>query len=301
MRVLLVGLGSIARKHIAALRKIDPAVELVAWRSSRGGASVEGVADVYELPLGEAFDFAIVSNPTACHAQSVKELLALNIPLYIEKPVFAQLGQEELLAEIRRRGILTHVACDMRFFDSLQFIRDHLKELKVNEVNVYCGSYLPSWRPGTDWRNGYSAREEMGGGAHRDLIHELDYLWWLFGRPVRTHKLLRSASTLGIGAVDYAHYLWEYPGFTASVILNYYRKDYKRKLEIVADGTTWTADFSAGTVCDETGRVIFRSSMKADDDYLAQMRYFVGLVQQKATRSSNDVFEAYEVLKLCLE
>lgn len=301
MRVLLVGLGSIARKHIAALRQIDPAVQLVAWRSSHSGASVEGVADVYSLPVGESFDFAIVSNPTACHAAAVQELLALNIPLYIEKPVFADMGHEDLLEEIRRRGILTHVACDMRFFDTLQFVRDRLKELKVNEVNVYCGSYLPSWRPGTDWRNGYSARKEMGGGAHLDLIHELDYLWWLFGQPVRIHKLLRSASTLEIGAVDYAHYLWEYPGFTASVILNYYRKDYRRSLEIVADGTTWTADLAAGTVSDETGRVLFRTAMKADDDYLAQMGYFVELVQQHATRSSNDVSEAYEVLKLCLE
>ena len=301
MRVLLVGLGSIARKHIAALRQIEPAVQLVAWRSSRGGASMDGVADVYSLPVGEAFDFAIVSNPTSCHAATVRELLALNIPLYIEKPVFADLGHEDLLEDIRQRGILTHVACDMRYFDTLQFIKNHLKELKVNEVNVYCGSYLPSWRPGADWRNGYSAREDMGGGAHRDLIHELDYLCWLFGKPARTHKLLRSASTLGIGAVDYAHYVWEYPGFTASVVLNYYRKDYKRTLEIIADGTTWTADLAGGTVTDETGRVLFRTAMKADEDYLAQMTYFVGLVQQHATHSNNDVFEAYEVLKLCLE
>ena len=82
---------------------------------------------------------------------------------------------------------------------------------------------------------------------------------------------------------------------------DYYRKDYKRSLEIVADGTTWTADLAAGTVTDETGRILFRTAMKADDDYLAQMGYFVGLVQQHATHSNNDVFEAYEVLKLCLE
>ena len=301
MRVLLVGLGSIARKHIAALRQLDPAVELVAWRSSRGGASVEGVANVYSLPAGETFDFAIVSNPTACHAATVRDLLELNIPLYIEKPLFADLGHEDLLEEIRRRGILTHVACDMRFIDTVRFVHDHIKELKVKEVNVYCGSYLPSWRPGTDWKNGYSAREEMGGGVHRDLIHELDYLWWIFGRPVRTHKVLRSVSSLGIGAVDYANYIWEYPGFTASVVLNYYRRDYRRTLEIVADGTTWTADFAAGTVTDQTGRVLMRSAQKPDDDYLAQLRAFAALVRSHATHCENDVFEAYEVLKLCLE
>ncbi len=300
MKVLLVGLGSIARKHIATLRRLDPCVQFTAWRSSRGAAPVEGVADVFDLPLDGGFDFAIVSNPTSCHADTVRKLLALRIPLYIEKPVFSTLGQEGLLEEIRRAGILTHVACDMRYLDTMQFVREHVHELKVNEVNVYCGSSLPSWRPGTDWKNGYSARPEMGGGVHLDLIHELDYLWWLFGRPLRTHKLLRNSSTLGIPAVDYAHYIWEYTGFTASVVLNYYRKDYKRTLEIVAEGSTWTADFAAGTVTDDTGKVIFRSSQEPDADYMAQMRSFVELVQKKAVSSDNDVFEAYEVLKLCL-
>lgn len=300
MKVLLVGLGSIARKHIATLRRLDPGVQFTAWRSSRGAASVEGVADVFDLPLDGGFDFAIVSNPTSCHADTVRKLLALRIPLYIEKPVFSALGQEGLLEEIRRAGILTHVACDMRYLDTMQFVREHVHELKVNEVNVYCGSSLPSWRPGTDWKNGYSARPEMGGGVHLDLIHELDYLWWLFGRPLRTHKLLRNSSTLGIPSVDYAHYLWEYTGFTASVVLNYYRKDYKRTLEIVAEGSTWTADFAAGTVTDDTGEVLFRSSQEPDADYIAQMRSFVKLVQKNAVSSDNDVFEAYEVLKLCL-
>ena len=117
MRVLLVGLGSIARKHIAALRKIDPAVQLVAWRSSRGGASLEGVADVYSLPVGETFDFAIVSNPTACHAATVRELLALNIPLYIEKPVFADLGHNRqrlkgiyIQSALRSLGIICSIS-----------------------------------------------------------------------------------------------------------------------------------------------------------------------------------------------
>ena len=36
MRVLVIGLGSIARKHIAALRNIDPEAEILALRSSIG-------------------------------------------------------------------------------------------------------------------------------------------------------------------------------------------------------------------------------------------------------------------------
>lgn len=302
MNVLIVGLGSIARKHIAALRRIDPDVALTALRSGAGGPGVPGVKDIRSLDeLTERPDFAIVSNPTSRHADAIRALLPLDIPLFIEKPLFSELGHEDLLAEIRRRGTLTYVACNMRFVDTLQFLRTHVGSLRVNEVNVYCGSYLPEWRPGTDWRRCYSARPELGGGVHTDLIHELDYVHWIFGDPQRVRKTLRHASSLGIGAVDYANYCLEYEGFCVSVVLNYYRRDYRRTVEIVADEGTWTADLGAGRVTDAAGRVLFESRQADGDDYWAQLKYFLSLLGKDAPAPFNDVFEACEVLKLCLE
>ena len=302
MRVLIVGLGSIARKHIAALRRIDPEVDLTALRSGAGGPSVPGVRDIRSLDeAGAPFDFAIVSNPTACHADAIRRLLPLGIPLFIEKPLFAGLGQEGLLEEIRRRGVLTYVACNLRFCDTLRFLHDFVQGLRVNEVNVYCGSYLPEWRPGTDWRQCYSARPELGGGVHIDLIHELDYVHWLFGDPLRSRKTLRHASSLGIEAVDYANYCLEYGDFCVSVILDYFRRDYKRTVEVVAESGTWTADLGAGRVTDAGGRVLFESRQADGDDYWEQMKYFLSLLREEAPAPFNDVFEAYQVLKLCLE
>ena len=302
MKVLIVGLGSIARKHIAALRRIDPDVECTALRSTAGGASVPGVKDIRSLDeLDGRPDFAIISNPTSRHADAIRTLLPLDVPLFIEKPLFAELGHEELLEEIRRHGTRTYVACNLRFTDTLQFLHDHAGELHVNEVNVYCGSYLPEWRPGTDWRRCYSARPELGGGVHLDLIHELDYVHWIFGDPLRTRKTLRHASSLGIEAVDYANYCLEYKDFCVSVVLNYFRRDYKRTVEIVAYEGTWTVDLGAGRVTDAGGRVLFESRQADRDDYWEQMKYFLSLLGKDAPAPFNDVFEAYEVLKLCLE
>ena len=40
---------------------------------------------------------------------------------------------------------------------------------------------------------------------------------------------------LEISAVDYANYIWEYEYFSVSIILNYYRRDSKRTMELVCD------------------------------------------------------------------
>ena len=189
----------------------------------------------------------------------------------------------------------------MRFMDTLRWLRGQVGSLRINEVNVYCGSYLPEWRPGTeDWRACYSARPELGGGVHIDLIHEFDSIHWIFGDPLRSRKTLRHRSSLGIEAVDYANYCLEYEDYCISVVLDYFRRDYKRTVEIVADEGTWTADLGTGRVTDAEGRVLFESRQDDADVYWEQMNYFLSLLREEAPAAFNDVFEAYEVLKLCL-
>ena len=302
MRVLIVGLGSIAKKHIAALRQLDSEIIIYALRSSVTSVEFEGVRNIYSFLELETItlDFAIVSNPTAEHKTTIEALLPLKCPLFIEKPLFHTLEVEEILEEIKESGMLTYVACNLRFLDCLQFVKKQLMGMRVNEVNVYCGSYLPEWREGVNWKDVYSANKEMGGGVHIDLIHEIDYLYWLFGMPNCAHKLFRNVSSLNITAFDYANYSLEYSDFTISVILNYYRKDARRTLEIVCDKETWEVDLRANRVM-KNGVVCFVAEQNIVDTYSLQMGYFVGLVKENSTVSFNSFENALDVLKICLE
>lgn len=304
MRILIVGLGSIALKHIAAISRIGYDNQLWALRSGCSNNHVEGVTDITSLTeLPESgVDFAIISNPTAGHASTISQLKQLQIPLFIEKPIFDSPAYDSLIHEINNSGLLTYVACNLRFLSCLQFIHRHLLDNpghRINEVNVYCGSYLPEWRPGTDWRTCYSAIPELGGGVNIDLIHELDYVYWLFGAPQCSTGICRNVSSLDIRAIDYANYTLVYPGFTASIVLNYYRRDYRRTLEIVFDDATWLVDIAANTVsCTSTGQTLFHGDDNIANTYTAQMAYFMNLVRQHASRSFNDAATAYEILKI---
>ena len=304
MNILIVGLGSIARKHIAAIRTLAPDARIYGLRSSKDAPKVEGVTDLYGLDdAGIKFDFAIISNPTSHHATTIRELIGLNIPLFIEKPVFGELNNENLVETVESSGILNYVACNLRFLDSIRFLHDYIAshpDRRVNEVNVYCGSYLPDWRPGTDYRKCYSAIPELGGGVNIDLIHDIDYVYWIFGKPEKTVSVCRNVSSLDIRAVDYANYTLLYPRFTASVILNYYRRDYKRTIEVVFYDDTWLADLKENTITDSSGATVFKGMNTPQETYLNQMEYFLDLIKN-GDRAENTVNEAYNVLKICLK
>lgn len=298
-----MGLGSIAGKHISAIRELAPDAEIHALRSHRGARPYEGVTDIYSLEdAAQDYDFAIISNPTSSHAGTVRRLMDLGIPLFIEKPVFGELGHEPLLKEIRERGIPTYVACNLRFLGCVRYLHDYIHShphRRINEVNVYCGSYLPGWRPGTDYRRCYSAIPELGGGVHIDLIHDIDYTCWIFGLPDETLRVFRSVSSLGIRSVDYAGYTLLYPGFTASVVLNYYRRDYRRTMEVVFEDGTWLADLALNRITDSGGKTVYEGEDRIGDTYLPQMEYFMNLVR-RGDKAENGIAEAYDILKICL-
>lgn len=304
MNILIIGLGSIAKKHISAITDLLPSARIFALRSSAASQPVDGVTDIYNLDGTDiSFDFAIISNPTSRHADTIEKLIDLRIPLFIEKPVFGKLGHEELIRKVKSTGILNYVACNLRFLDSVRFLHDYIHshpERRVNEVNVYCGSYLPDWRPGTDYRQCYSAIPELGGGVNIDLIHDIDYIYWIFGKPDTSFSVCRNVSSLGIRAVDYANYLLLYSGFSASIVLNYYRRDYKRTIEVVFEDDTWLIDLKCNIITDSKGDMVFTGDNSPLDTYRDQMAYFLSLIRS-GEKAENNVEEAYNVLKICLE
>lgn len=302
MRVLIIGLGSIARKHVHAITKLVPDVELIALRSCVEAPAVDGVKNIYswdEIGTAGEFDFAIISNPTSQHISSIEKLIEYNIPLFIEKPLHDKVVDDKLIDLINTKNIITYIACNLRFLHSLKEIKKIISQQRINEVNVYCGSYLPDWRPDTDYRSTYSAIPELGGGVHIDLIHEIDYIYWLFGAPIASKSFFCNKSSLGIRAYDYANYLLEYQDFCSSIILNYYRRDYKRTLEILTDNHTYLVDLAKNNIsCD--GTVIFSSDQKIIDTYECQMEYFLDCIKHN-NASFNTIKVANEILKICLK
>lgn len=304
MNILIIGLGSIGKKHICAINKIRPHARVYAVRSDKNAANVPGVHSIYSFD--EVYfkpDFIIISNPTLFHEEYIKRCLKFRSPLFIEKPALFDLTNASVIVEeLRKSNVITYIGCNMRFHPAIKFLREFISnsELRINEVNIYCGSYLPNWRPGRDFRTVYSSKAELGGGVHLDLIHELDYCVWLFGEPVETRAMKRSVSSLDIDSIDYSHYNLSYPRFSVAIQLNYYRRDPKRQIEILTSNDTIIADLITNRVYSSlSGKVFFEQTYDISETYLEQMQYFIKHIDLPR-EMMNTFEESIKILKLAL-
>lgn len=305
MKILIIGLGSIGKKHVDGILNLYSEAQIYALRSNYLSDGYKNVINIYsynEIPSN--IDFIIISNITSSHEHTILEMLNFGCPLFIEKPVISNLNNaDKIYQQLFNAGIVTYVACNMRFHPSIEFIKNYIEttSLRINEVNIYSGSYLPEWRPGKDFRNIYSANKGMGGGVHLDLIHEIDYCTWIFGFPKSSKSMQLNSSSLQIDAIDSAKYLLNYSDFCATISLNYYRIDAKRQIEILTPDDTIVVDLLKNTVTTNSSRkILFQSEFTILDTYTKQIAYFINQIQSLSITMNN--FEnAVKVLKLAID
>ncbi len=235
-RVVVCGTGSIGFRHLRVLRdslKLRPVA--LPTRSSRISELDSKGFDAVGSWENAAIDkrwFAVIATDTGRHLADASKALVLGADVLIEKPIASSTeGLRELkeLAERVHRRVF--VACNLRFDAGLKLFRRHLSEIgRVQSVRIECQSFLPDWRPDTDYRRSYSARADEG-GVLRDLIHEIDYALWLFGVPEKLFAKLKNTGALDIASDDSADILWESPsGATVSIRLDYLARVTRRKM-----------------------------------------------------------------------
>ena len=305
MNILILGLGSIAKKHIKILFEIDPKMKIYALRSSKNNNDISNVYNLYiwEDVLKIKFDFSIISSPSYLHLDHLKLLMQIDIPIFIEKPLFINKNQIKSFYNLKKKNIKSYVACNFRFNPIIKFLKEsYLKESsKILEVSAYCGSYLPDWRSNIDYRKNYSSKKKLGGGVNLDLIHEPDYFIYLFGLPKAVKVFNRKVSSLEIDSFDSSIINFNYENFQGTITLNYFRKTPKRSLEIVLENDIILIDFLKGTIksLDKKSFIYKNNNDLLKISYKDQMNFFLNCVKKNDFKF-NTIEEATKVLNLIL-
>jgi predicted dehydrogenase len=204
MKVLVVGFGSIAKKHLHNLRQLYPNVRLAVWcrpgkvRDSQG---LEALFHQVDEVLAWQPDYVVVASPATLHTEHVVALAGLRVPMLVEKPLASNLMEgQRLLTALQGPCLLGY---QLRFTDGFLQLREWLPELgALHLVRLEVGQYLPDWRPDTPIADMVSANPELGGGALLELSHELDLVSHLIGLPTRLYAAEAPASHLKLAVEE---------------------------------------------------------------------------------------------------
>lgn len=306
MKALFVGLGSIGTRHLKNLHAVCAVrglpLQAEALRHSNAPLPPEAAAVLHSsyttLPVGAGYDVAFITNPTQLHGQILAELKGRVQCFFIEKPIF-----ESTAYSLSELGLLptqkAYVAAPMRWCGVYAALKQALVGCRPYSVRAICSSYLPGWRPKVDYRNVYSAKRAMGGGVTLDLIHEWDYLVDLFGMPQQSVNFKGKFSHLEIDADDLSVYIARWPSFLGELHLDYFGREYRRKIEILCEAGTLQADFGSGMLTLPDGSVQDYSE-PPNRRYEREMDYFVTYALGKQLESCNSPAKALQTLQLTL-
>lgn len=181
LRIAVVGAGLMGSNHarvvaespdtvLAAVVDPDDGAESLAYRHRAvRRRSIE------ELE-GGSIDAAIVAIPTSRHAEVAMALIDLGLPVLVEKPIAATLGEAEALVDLaERRGIPLTVGHVERFNPAVGALKDRLAANEIGRVfQVHTRRLSP-----------FPARVGDAGVAFDLATHDLDIMCMLAGSPIR--------------------------------------------------------------------------------------------------------------------
>lgn len=302
LRVCFVGLGSIGRRHLRNLHEVadERSLRLTVEALRHSELSLDQeisslVSRQYSSrnELGD-YDAIFVCNPSHLHYRTLCELKNKAKCFFVEKPVFVKpLSDAEL--ESFSATDRFYVACPLRHTAMFHRIQDFVAKQKVLSARVMCSSYLPDWRPGTDYRSVYSAQRQDG-GVKLDLIHEFDYVFTLFGFPESEHFFECKVSELEIDANDVVSYIARYKDKTIEIHLDYFGRIPQRYIELYTDDTVIRFDFISSTATDLCSGKIEKIGDSRDSFQKREIRYFVDLIVNGGD-NMNSIAYANEVLR----
>ena len=314
MKIAVIGCGSIGKRHIRNLLSLKGndviAYDKDPWKLAEVKADfdIKVLASLPEV-LSLRPNAALVCTPNSLHVPIAYELAKLGAHLFIEKPLSHNLdGVDQLLAEVNEQKLITMVGCNFKFHPSFLKMKQILESGVIGRVlSARCqfGQYLPDWHPWEDYRTGYSARSDLGGGILLDS-HEFDYMQWFLGDVSELFCFAGKVSNLEIDTEDTAEVLLKFQsGTIAEIHLDYTQRTYQRNYEFFGESGTLKWDFNDRNVrlylASENKWEVFEEPRNYDLNgmYKEQIKHFLDSIENQ-TKTITDIFAGWKRLKLIM-
>lgn len=316
MDILVVGCGSIGRRHIGNFRSLKGVgrVRACDMNPERLKIVKEKFPEVetttnFEEALDKGPCGVAVCTPPHIHTPLAMAAVRRGYPVMMEKP-FAMTadGVEELLLLADEKNLPVMTAYCLRFWTPLIMLKEMLNSGRIGRplfIHVDYSSYLPEWHPWEDYRAFYMAKKSQGGGAILDDSHAIDFTRWLMGEVDTVACFNDHISALEIDSDDIAEILLRFKsGAIGSIHLDLFSRTFQSALRIEGeDGILEWDRFDNNEVrWYDPARKIWETTRLSGDTqgmYIKEAEHFLECVERKKTPLI-DGWEGYRTLRTVL-
>jgi predicted dehydrogenase len=246
MNALVVGCGSIGKRHLRNLQQIG--VDRLGAVDSREDRRQEiadaiGITNLYasvDEAMADGYDAVVAGVPTAYHMAVARSAIEHNAHVLVEKPLANNdEGVEELLKEAERRKLIFMVGYTYRFWPPLQKVKQLLDGGVIGRAytaQILFSEYLPDWHPWEDYRHWFMASKAQGGGALLDESHTIDIARWLFGEIDSVFAINGRHSHLEIDADDLAMITAKFSsGLVGNIYMDIFGRHHRKELWVAGE------------------------------------------------------------------
>lgn len=314
MRFLIVGCGSIGKRHIRNLKSIG-CTDILAFDVKE--ERLREVGDLGALTftdldkaLDQNVDAVLVCSPPIFHLQNTLKAVQKGCHVFIEKPIAHTLdGLDQLISLAKEKHLVTMVGFNLRFDKGLLIVKKLLDEGAIGKVitsiNI-AGQYLPDQHPWEDYRHGYAANQSLGGGVILDGMHELDFISWFLGDIKEICCFGGKLSDLEMNTEDTAAFLLKFSNNAVGIMeMDYVKRAYERTCELIGENGTIKWDFKEHVVkCfsaekKEWTTYSYDAGYDLNEMYVEELKCFINCIKENESPPV-DALEGQKVLKVAL-
>jgi predicted dehydrogenase len=312
--VLIVGFGSIGKRHLENIMANYNDVKIIVCTKRTDLKELERFGVIIVNSLSEAIlykpDVGFITNETRYHVKIAISLAKNGIDLFIEKPLSNSIYDINHLRKIiRNKKLITQIGCNMRFHPCIAKMKEILDEGKLGRVisvNVESSSFLPDWHPYEDYRLGYAARRDLGGGISLTCIHEIDFLCWFFGDVKKIFSVTGKYSDLEVTTDDLSVMTLIFKNnIIGEVHLDYVQRPDFKSCKIIGTKGTMYWDSSTNEVKifyqnkKQWKSILKLNNFQRNSMYVKELEHFFRHIKKRA-KTINDIDDGIKTLKIVL-
>lgn len=242
-RIVVVGLGSIGRRHARLLARrgdlqvewCESSAEAVALAQNELGHPAQMHAS-YEAMLATRPAMVVVATPHSMHAAQAVAALDAGIHVLCEKPLSDSLeNARAIVAAAARSSAILAVGFQLHFHPALRRARELINAGELGSIHhVHClvGTYVTLVNSQSRYQN------RIEGALFMDYAHQPDIFHWLLGwKPQGVYVAAGQGGSLPLQAnPNYAAITCDYAQPVISTIhLNYLQVPDRHEYEIIGD------------------------------------------------------------------